>query len=253
MNDMTTIDPCDHSHRRYNLAPSVFVLLLVCIAACGPTDSTGTESLDLGTAEFSENGVLQVETDRYSLNLRIPQYGNPAALSDIRGFLQLKVDQLSESVRDEPEPGYFETHQYELAGDWETAESDYLYTFIVRGHAYTGGAHAMPFVKTFTYSKADDRRIGLEELLNGEDSLAEISAKARDHFSTTLPLHMVEVGLQPDWSNWRTWFVSNNRITFLFPVYQIAAYSEGEQMFNVSVNPSTRHLFNLDYFDVYEP
>ena len=253
MNDMTTIDPCDHSHRRYNLAPSVFVLLLVCIAACGPTDSTGTESLDLGTAEFSENGVLQVETDRYSLNLRIPHYGNPAALSDIRGFLQLKVDQLSESVRDEPEPGYFETHQYELAGDWETAESDYLYTFIVRGHAYTGGAHAMPFVKTFTYSKADDRRIGLEELLNGEDSLAEISAKARDHFSTTLPLHMVEVGLQPDWSNWRTWFVSNNRITFLFPVYQIAAYSEGEQMFNVSVNPGTRHLFNLDYFDVYEP
>ena len=250
---MTTIAPGDHSHRRYNLAPSVVVLLLLCIAGCTQTYSARSDSLDLGTAEFDDRGVLQIETDRYSINLRIPRYGNPEALSDIRSFLQVKVDQLSESVRDEPEPGYFETHQYELAGDWETAESDYLYTFIVRGHAYTGGAHAMPFVKTFTYSKADDRRIGLEELLNGEDSLAEISAKARDHFSTTLPLHMVEVGLQPDWSNWRTWFVSNNRITFLFPVYQIAAYSEGEQMFNVSVNPGTRHLFNLDYFDVYEP
>ena len=250
---MTTIDPGDNSHRRYALTPGAFVLLLVCIAGCSPTDSNTSDSLDLGTAEFDENGVLRIETDRYSINLRIPQHGNSAALSDIRSFLQVQVDQLSESVRNEPEPGYFETHQYELAGDWETAESDYLYTFIVRGHWYTGGAHAMPFVKTLTYSKADDCRIGLEELLNGEDSLTEISAMAREHFSATLPLQMAEAGLEPDWSNWRTWFVSNNRITFLFPVYQIAAYSEGEQMFNVSVNPGTRHLFNLDYFDVYEP
>ena len=250
---MTTIDPGDNSHRRYALTPGAFVLLLVCIAGCSPTDSNTSDSLDLGTAEFDENGVLRIETDRYSINLRIPQHGNSAALSDIRSFLQVQVDQLSESVRNEPEPGYFETHQYELAGDWETAESDYLYTFIVRGHWYTGGAHAMPFVKTLTYSKADDCRIGLEELLNGEDSLTEISAMAREHFSATLPLQMAEAGLEPDWSNWRTWFVSNNRITFLFPVYQIAAYSEGEQMFNVSVVPGTRHLFNLDYFDVYEP
>ena len=250
---MTTIDPGNYSHRRYNLTPGVFVLLLVCIAGCSPTDSTTSDSPDLGTAKFDGNGVLQIETDRYSINLRIPQYGNPAALSDIRGFLQLKVDELSESVRDEPEPGYFETHQYELAGDWETAESDYLYTFIVRGHWYTGGAHGMPFVKTFAYSKADDRRIGLEALLNGEDSLAEISAMALDHFGGTLPQQMAEAGLRPDWSNWRIWFVANNRISFVFPVYQIAPYSEGEQLFSVTVDDSTRHLFNLDYFDVYEP
>jgi hypothetical protein len=250
---MTTIDPGNYSQRRYRLIPGVVALLLACIAGCNPTDSITSDAPDLGTAEFDENGVLRIETDRYSINLRIPQHGNPAALSDIRSFLQVQVDQLSESVRNEPEPGYFETHQYELAGDWETAESDYLYTFIVRGHGYTGGAHAMPFVKTLTYSKADDRRIGLEELVNGDDSLAMISAMAREHFSATLPLQMAEAGLEPDWSNWRTWFVSNNRITFLFPVYQIAAYSEGEQMFNVSVSPGTRHLFNLDYFDVYEP
>jgi len=36
-------------------------------------------------------------------------------------------------------------------------------------------------------------------------------------------------------------------------VYQIAPYSEGEQLFSVTVDDSTRHLFNLDYFDVYEP
>ena len=232
---------------------SLFPILLVCISACSTTDSISPDALDIGNSDLDENGVLQIETDRYSMNLRIPRYGNPAALSDIRSFLQVKVDQLSESVRDEPEPGYFETHQYELASDWETAESDYLYTFIVRGHWYTGGAHGMPFVKTFTYSKADDRRVELEELLNGEDSLATISTMARDHFSDTLPLQMAEAGLKPEWSNWRNWFVSNNRISFIFPVYQIAAYSEGEQMFSVMVDAGTRDLFNLDYFEVYEP
>ena len=232
---------------------SPFLILLVCISACSTTDSISPDALDIGNSDLDEDGLLQLETNRYSINLRIPQYGNPAALSDIRSYLRVQVDQLEQSVQDEPEPGYFDTHQYELAGDWETAESDYLYTFVVRGHWYTGGAHGMPFVKTFTYSKADDRRIGLEALLNGEDSLAEISAMALNHFSGTLPQQMAETGLRPDWSNWRTWFVANNRISFVFPVYQIAPYSEGEQSFSVTVDAGTRHLFNLDYFDVYEP
>jgi hypothetical protein len=232
---------------------SLFLIFLACISACSTTDSISPDALDIGNSDLDEDGLLQLEPNRYSINLRIHQYGNPAALSDIRSYLQVQVDQLEQSVQDEPEPGYFDTHQYELAGDWETAESDYLYTFIVRGYAYTGGAHPMPFVKTFTYSKADDRRIGLEELLNGEDSLAEISAMALDHFGGTLPQQMAEAGLRPDWSNWRIWFVANNRISFVFPVYQIAPYSEGEQLFSVTVDDSTRHLFNLDYFDVYEP
>ena len=227
--------------------------LLLCISACNATDRTSADPVDLGTANFDDRGLLQLETDRYSINLRVPQYGNPVALSDIRSFLQVQVDQLAESVQDEPEPGYFDTHQYELVGDWETAESDYLYTFIVRGYSYTGGAHPMPYVKTFTYSKAGNLPVRLEELLQGDDSLATISAMALDHFGDTLPPRMAEAGLSPDWSNWLNWFVSNNRISFIFPVYQIAPYSEGEQMFSVMVDASTSHLFNLEFFDVYEP
>jgi hypothetical protein len=84
---------------------SPFLILLVCISACSTTDSISPDALDIGNSDLDEDGLLQLETNRYSINLRIPQYGNPAALSDIRSYLQVQVDQLEQSVQDEPEPG----------------------------------------------------------------------------------------------------------------------------------------------------
>ena len=178
---------------------------------------------------------------------------NTTAVADIRGYLQVKLDQLVEMAADEPEPGYFETHQYELHGDWETAESDSLYTFIVRGYMYTGGAHAMPFVETFTYSKEDDSRVMLRDILSSDASLEEISRQALLHFGGRAMNGSFADGLGADWKNWERWFVSNARITFLFPHYQVAPYSEGEQSFSFPVESATRHLFNESYFVPWEP
>ena len=165
-----------------------------------------------------------------------------------RDALQAKLDELLASVSSEPETDYFETHQYELDSDWEIAESDFLYTFVLRGHSYTGGAHSMPFVATFTYSKADHRRVELQDVLGDGDSLEEISRQATVHFRQALPDRAFADGLAASWENWENWFASNNRITFVFPVYQVGAFSDGEQSFSLMVEPATSHLFDLDYF-----
>ncbi len=230
------------------LTTPIFLASLLLLGAC--TRSEPQPSVDV-TAD-AVDGTLQQDTDRYSINLNIPLTANVDAQSDIAAFLQQQVDELLQSALEEPEPGYFTTHQYELRSDWESVQSDHLYTFIVRGHAYTGGAHGMPFVRTFTYSTVDDERVDLEQVLAGDDSLAALSAMATGHFDTTLASELDASGLAPEWANWHNWFVSNNRISFVFAPYQIAAYSEGEQMFSVIVEPSTRHLFNPDYFDVYD-
>ena len=171
----------------------VYVALLGVIAACSPghdnaadgADASALASIDISA--LANDGELQLETDRYSMTLRLPVSANPNVRTDMQSFLQTQVDDFLESVREEPEPGYFGTHQYELTSNWEVAESDYLYTFIVRGHVYTGGAHSMPFLQTFSYLKSNDessnnKQVPLEQLLQGDDALAVISVAAKAHF-----------------------------------------------------------------------
>lgn len=230
----------------------VLIVSAMLLVAC--TDSAiESAATDQVSAPTIEDGDFVAETDRYSVSLRIPITANTAAAEDIRAYLQVKLDELVGMSADEPEPGYFETHQYELHSDWETAESDSLYTFIVRGYMYTGGAHAMPFVVTFTYAKDDDRRVLLRDILSSDASLEEISRQALLHFGGLEMNGFFADGLGADWKNWERWFVSNARITFLFPHYQVAPYSEGEQSYSLLVESATRHLFNESYFVPWEP
>jgi hypothetical protein len=241
-----------HAESKKTLRILFVTAALLATGACSdPTvERTAAEQV---SAPIIGDGDFVAETGHYTVDLRIPSTTNMSAAMDIREYLQVKLDQLVEMTADEPEPGHFETHQYELHSDWETAESDSLYTFIVRGYMYTGGAHAMPFVETFTYSKADDRRVLLRDILSSDASLEEISRQALLHFGGAGMNGLFADGLSADWQNWERWFVSNARITFLFPHYQVAPYSDGEQSFSLLVESATRHLFDEDYFVPWEP
>lgn len=231
---------------------SLLFIVLPAIAACsdGPVEDEAPEDRSSPTIRSGQ----YVDPDgRYSVDVEIPVSSNENATTDIRNFLQAKLDDVVAMTTREPEPGYFETHQYVLQSDWEVAESDTLYTFIVRGYTDTGGAHGLPFVATFTYSKDDDRRVYLRDVLSNDDSLGEIARQARLHFGMPEPDSPFASGLALEWGNWERWFVSNARITFLFPVYQVAPYAEGEQMFSLLVESATRHLFNEDFFAPWEP
>jgi hypothetical protein len=228
------------------------VVLLLAVSGC--TDSTrGEQAPDKTLSPVIRDGRYVDPAGRYVVDVEMPATANRDAATDITAFLQARLDEIVAMTAEEPEPGYFEAHKYELHSGWEVAESDSLYTFIVRGHMYTGGAHNMPFVATFTYSKDDDRRVRLRDILSSEASLAEIARVASLHFGGREADGPFSDGLRAEWDNWERWFVSNARITFLFPVYQVAPYSDGEQSFSMPVESATRHLFVEDYFVPWEP
>lgn len=228
----------------------ILVLCAAAFAVCGCVDRAIEDQTPAPTIR---DGQYVDPAGRYLVDVGIPQTANSTAAADIRGFLQARLDEVVATTVEEPEAGYFERHRYELRSGWEVAESDSLYTFIVRGHTYTGGAHNMPFVATFTYAKDDDRRVRLPDILAGDASLEEIARLARLHFGQREPDGLFADGLHAEWDNWERWFVSNARITFLFPVYQIASYADGEQSFSLRVESATRHLFVEEYFVPWEP
>jgi hypothetical protein len=228
-------------------------MLVLCAAAFAAWGCTDRAIEDEKPARTISDGRYEDPAGRYVVDVDIPATTNRNAVADIEAFLQSRLDEVVATTKDEPEPGYFETHRYELSSRWEVAESDSLYTFIVRGHTYTGGAHSMPFVETFTYSKHDDRRVQLPDILSADASLEEISRQARLHFGLREAGGPFADGLRAERGNWERWFVSNARITFLFPVYQVAPFADGEQSFSLPVESATRHLFNEDYFVPWEP
>jgi hypothetical protein len=232
---------------------SMLRIPFVCAAVfvvCGCTDRAIEDETP---APKINDGQHTDMAGRYLVDVDIPASTNSNAVADIEALLQSKLDEVVAMTAQEPEPGYFETHRYELRSRWEVAESDSLYTFIVRGHTYTGGAHNMPFVATFTYAKDDDRRVRLSDILRADASLGEIARLARLHFGQRDPDGLFSDGLRAEWDNWERWFVSNARITFLFPVYQVAPFAAGEQSFSLLVESATRHLFVEDYFVPWEP
>ncbi len=233
-------------------ARALLAAALLAAGAC-QDNSIETVPVDEPPAPALKSGAYVDPDGRYAVDVEIPDSRNENATAEIRALLQEKLDAVVAMAAAEPEPGYFDTHQYELYSRWEVAESDTLYTFIVRGHTYTGGAHGLPFVATFTYSKDNDSRVHLRDILSGDASLGEIARQARLHFGMLGPDSPFASGLALEWSNWERWFVSNARVTFLFPVYQVAPYADGEQSFSLFVESATRHLFNEDYFAPWEP
>lgn len=232
----------------------IFILAFA-VSGCADraAESEGPKARGHASSPAISSGQYVDPAGRYLVDVEIPDTANSGAAADVRAFLQARLDEVVAMTAEEPEPGYFETHRYELHSGWEVAESDSLYTFIVRGHTYTGGAHNMPFIATFTYSKDDDRRVRLANILSGDASLEEIARLARLHFGQHRADGLFADGLRAEWDNWGRWFVSNARITFLFPVYQVAPFSEGEQSFSLLVESATRHLFVDGYFVPWEP
>ncbi len=248
----------DRINRRYSICyrlrlPAKFVpLFLVCaLATSCVTDKAEPPPTDKPEAReilLNQDGEYYAKTARYTIDLRVPRTANEAATKHLRDFAKKKADALIELTRDEPAPGYFDEHQYQLNIDWEAAESDEIYTFILRGNTYTGGAHHQHFLKTFSYKKADDFPVALSEILATPQSLEQFSRLAAEYFREQLGNQLDVSGLAPKMSNWENWLVSNASLTFLFPPYQIAPFAAGEQSFTVYVDNQSQDLFNTDLF-----
>ncbi len=233
-----------------------FTQCITCLFILALTVSCGTENgqapnLQKTTPKeisLNQDGEYYEKTNRYTVSLRVPLTANDVASKHMQDFVTKRAAFFIELTKDEPLPGYFDEHQYEISTNWDTAESDAIYTFIIRGSTYTGGAHNQHFLKTFSYKKADHLPIALSEILASPQSLEEIGKLATQHFRETLGDQLDVSGLAPEAANWENWLVSNASLTLLFPPYQIAPFAAGERSFTVYVDEESQHLFNTDFF-----
>ncbi len=226
------------------------LMAVLALTACEPADRSPEQDSDSEArlVQLDGSGRFHVQTERYRIDLRLPLTANHIAAAAMLDYAEELAQGLIATTLDEPEPGYFATHTYRLTTDWETAVSDHVYTFILRGITDTGGAHPLPLLRTFSYARSDHRPLTVSDLLTSSEALERLSGLAVDHFRAALPNSFDPSGLEPDLENWDLWFTSSRTITFLFPPYQVGTYADGEQRWTVPVDDHVGELLDPAYF-----
>lgn len=109
-------------------------------------------------------------------------------------------------------------------------------TFTV--YEFTGGAHGLTTITTFTFDIAAQRLLSLDELFQpGTDYLAVIAPLAQQSLAAQLgdmlDADWLAQGTAPVPENYAAWAISQDALTFTFQQYQVAPYAAGLQTVSI--------------------
>lgn len=110
--------------------------------------------------------------------------------------------------------------------------------FVFSTDLYTGGAHDLQSTKTFSFSPTG-QLITLSSLFtNGDAGLATIAPYVQQQLSTMqyADASMIKDGTVPTDSNYQSFTVQDDGVTFIFDPYAVAAYAAGTQTVKVPVS-----------------
>jgi hypothetical protein len=146
------------------------------------------------------------------------------------------------------------------------AHTDRFVNVQVDGSSFTGGAHPLPIVDSFTYDAQAQRLIALDDLFTDPKAAeAAFAVEARRQLLTELdapdnPLasdpELIREGTEPGKQHYRVFGLMTgddgkvHGLSFTFPPYQVAAYAAGTQTLNV---PTTvfEALLKPEYRDAF--
>ena len=92
-----------------------------------------------------------------------------------------------------------------------------------------GAAHPNPYTITINYDLSGGKPLALADLFEpGSAYLEKLSSLAKTSLEEREMLYF-EDGVQPNEENFRTWVISEDGLTLIFDVYQVAPYVAGPQ------------------------
>lgn len=182
------------------------------------------------------------DTDRYVINISIPEISGDQAFLELRNDIQMRVEDFRSFATDYD--GVV-TAPWVLDIEVEEIESDTLVSYVVNWYEYAGGAHGNIVVTSYNYKKDTGEKITLENVVTSLDHLYTFAALADKELTVDYPEG--SSGENPE--NWNTWYADNESVTFIFSPYQIAAYAVGTQKFRMVATGMNAELFNQEYFN----
>lgn len=226
-----------------------WIVWIICVLLCGGAFYWYYANLDknpetkpIVESVSIEKKNIQEETDTYRISVEYPVFQKvhsdavntliqeriEKSISDFKGFVQesdgMDISDLSKDIKNE------------LSTKYEVMYlSDELASIKFETFSYArGSAHPMTIYSGFSYVLQEEKEITISGLFsNTGDVLSELSEKAKEKLKIMLgDMYMEDFakgGLEPKEENFKDFYISQDGITFIFNVYQVAPYAAGPQ------------------------
>ncbi len=169
------------------------------------------------------------EGETYTLDLSYPLFSIPSVDAEIQKAIDAGVDDIKELPANPPESAAGK-HEFTAQPGEIYASPDIVSTELLLWQ-YTGGAHGLPVTVGVNVNPTTGAVLTLDDALSmiGK-TLPQVSAGALAQLETKLGADVLFAeGAGPTAENYGTFLVNENEVTFVFQVYQVAAYSAGVQ------------------------
>jgi len=180
-------------------------------------------------------------TEYIEFDLTYPEIPNGKYL-EMSNFLKITkenfINDFGDISKEEAEfLGLNENRKYSYIVNTKVATSSNTVSYILEIYNYTGGAHGITGVTTFTYDD-EDNLLGLSDIFNSSSYLTVISDKAYNYFinkfNNEIDDFSLREGTKPISPNFNSWYMDNEKIIFIFGQYSIGPYALGIQEFPLS-------------------
>lgn len=209
-----------------------FVLLVV----LGGILYVRTDKLQI--AEFTTNTI---ETDFYTISVTQPKNAEkdfPEIFAVTKNAITTFEKQYGNLSSEDIETlGLGGDRVYDLQIDTIIATSSNTVSYVMTLYEFTGGAHGITAVRTFTYDK-DNKLIDEKKLFGDNNWRPVVSDIAYAYLKEILKENTTDEalkeGTKPEGENLSTWYLKGDDVVFVFGQYQIGAYALGIQEVPIS-------------------
>lgn len=172
----------------------------------------------------------------YTIDLEYPK-NSPTERAEIGTYIDtLRREFLTAVPKTDEEAEYIGLgggRIYQLQTKATVYTSSSTITYKLETYTDTGGAHGATIDATFTYDR-EGKLVEISDLFSSGE-LSTISTAARTYFYKKLGDQVtkseIDTGTEPKERNFSTWYLTDNKITFIFQQYQIGPYVIGIQEF----------------------
>lgn len=173
--------------------------------------------------------TLEEEGDTYTISVEYPFFQVLAIDAAIRAPIDAGIADIRALPPNPPESA---AGKHEFGG---SIGGVYVSAQIVSAELllwqYTGGAHALPVTVGVNVNPQTGRALTLDDALalTGK-TLEEVSVEALAELNAELGENIIFAeGAAPTADNYGTFLINDTEVTFVFQVYQVAAYAAGPQ------------------------
>ncbi|NID15850.1 DUF3298 and DUF4163 domain-containing protein [Luteibacter yeojuensis] len=222
------------------------------LTGCHDADRTNGGDTTPSAGTGADKDTPSARQGLYTMELKLPEL--PPGARELRDTIDRYVEEQKRSFLASLDTPAARARARELPWDLNmviavASRTDRFINVQVDGSSFTGGAHPVPIVDSFTYDVQEGRVVEIDDLF-ADPKAAEgaFATEARRQLLTALddqdePLasssEQIDEGTEPGKDNYRVFSLLTGPddkvrgLTFIFPPYQVASYVAGPQAVDV--------------------